>query len=166
MEQLSTEQAMETIRKDAKEVMSRYGLTCPPIDWSYRLIQTAGIWKRKRSTSETNIALSWQNYVKFGLKSAIYTCRHELAHELNFRINRNTGHDYNFKLLCRDVGGRMNSKLAGAEFANCASTDYIPRQRMSVNYVYTCDCGFTFNRKRAVQAGAVCSKCKTLRLKE
>lgn len=115
---------------------------------SKRLKRNNGKAKYSYVNKIGEIKLSHKHYKKFGVDSLIYVLRHEYAHIINcYRNGRpKRPHDRKFKELCRELGGKMNKSLAGAEFADCAWENYIKKEK---KFCLTCpECGGKIKRDR------------------
>ena len=98
-------------------------------------------WRRNwsRKIVYCRIIMSKAVLDEFGWERFEKTFRHEVAHLANLVIYGGENHDFNFKRLCRDFGGSMNSSIAGYSFADCASKEYV---RPIAKYIYKCGgCG-------------------------
>lgn len=119
---------------------------------------------RDRITGEVSCAIITMSKAlleEFGWDVFENTFRHEVAHLAN-AITGGKGHDKSFKRLCRDFGGKMNKGLAGYEFADCASSDYV---KPIVKWIYTCPCGYkkkmSKRMKKSKRGNSIysCGKC-------
>jgi len=100
---------------------------------------------------------------EFGWEIFEQTFRHEVAHIANKILFNGKHHDISFKRLCEQFGGKMNPKMAGEIFKNCASTDYVETIK---KWSYTCRCGVVSLRakrmswKKRTHRTHVCRSCR------
>lgn len=136
------------------------------VEISKRLKTTAGrcdwVGKDKKIFQ---IRLAYNNYVEFGAESMIKTLRHEMAHLIECYLYGKSGHGERFKRICVDLGGHMNSKIAGRKYSDSATFDYCKGKRLPYKYEYTCECGIVFHRKRKISEirsrQLRCNTCRT-----
>ena len=102
---------------------------------------------------------------EFGWEVFEQTFRHEIAHAANAFFG-GKDHDNNFKRLCRRFGGKMNTTIAGSEYADCASTKYV-KVKPTIKYEYHCHCGLIkkmarrMNKTKRFSSNWRCGRCKT-----
>ena len=122
-------------------------------DWTKKEVVKAKITMSKALLTE----IGWEEFEK--------TFRHEVAHLANAVLYGKSGHDFGFKVLCRDFGGTMNRKMAGYQFSDCASDpeNYVKTIK---KWEYTCPCGKKklmakrMSRKKRGNRGYRCGKCR------
>lgn len=170
---MNSEEAIRKLREDAEQVMSEWRSELPPswemplINWNFRLTTTAGRHRKRSHIKRSEIDLNYNYYIQFGYDRAKATLMHELAHELDWVLYKKRGHSYSFKALCKKLNGTMNTAYGKGEFADCATTDYIPRNKMIKRYLYGCPCGKQWKRARRMKPGYICASCKgNITLKE
>ena len=165
------------LRAIMQKIIDDYGLTLPkcrqPVLKISSHLTNAGAQFEYRYNSITYeiqavvVKLSYKHYATFGYKQAYGALLHEMAHWLDWVFNgptrgngRADGHRESFKKICFDLGGAMNTAMAGEKYAAVASTDFLPKQ---YNWKYTCSCGVVFNAVRKIRTpdNQQCRKCKT-----
>lgn len=109
------------------------------------------------------IKLAYNNYIEFGIESTIKTLRHELSHMIEIIKYGSTGHTERFKKICFDLGGSMNTEMAGKKYASCATDNFCKQKN---KYTYQCSCGASFYRQHRVTSPktlrGTCRTCGTL----
>ena len=99
---------------------------------------------------------------EFGWESFELTFRHEVAHIANYVLFNGKYHDITFKRLCEKFGGGMNAQMAGDDFKDCASVEFIKTIK---RWSYTCPCGVVALRakrmswKKRTHRTHVCRSC-------
>ena len=107
----------------------------PIIRLSAKLKAKAGTVRYNYDLTRITITISKIHYEKFGLEITLNTLRHEVAHIIVHTINPDAPiHGTLFKVLCKKLGGTMNPKIAGSEFKECASSNYVPRREWAKRY--------------------------------
>jgi predicted SprT family Zn-dependent metalloprotease len=130
------------------------------VEWSGRLTASAGKVIYNRLVKNFVIRLSKNYLKKFGVDRNLKTFRHEVAHILDYLVTGKMGHGHVFKRYCTDLGGSMNSKMAGGSHSECASNEYI----VSFKYEYHCPCGEVIQTRGKFRKvhNKGCRKCRTL----
>jgi predicted SprT family Zn-dependent metalloprotease len=126
-------------------------------------IREAKIKEILRDCKNFKICVSYDYYMEFGLERSIATLRHELSHLISCKQLGVMDHGINFKRICHELGGSMNSKMAGRTFADAASSQYLKAVK-TYKYLYTCPCGVCISRKVRMTAktkNKCCIKCRT-----
>lgn len=128
------------------------------VKFSNRLKTAAGNVRLK--AGKYTIRVSTKNVEAFGLENGLGTLRHEFAHIIDYLKNGKFSHGMDFKRICAGLNGKMNSRMAGTQFANCASDKFI---RTPFKYEYLCPCGASFKRKGRIRKiyTQACAKCGT-----
>ena len=111
---------------------------CLNIRISKRLRSANGYVKHYHMTKEATIVMSEAVLKEFGWKRFEQIFRHEVAHILCHEQG-GRGHDKLFKMLCAEMGGTMNERMAGKEYSWYASTEFV---KPIVKWIYTCPCGY------------------------
>lgn len=146
----------------------RYKVEAPELKFSGKLKRANGTCsftynKRTNEVYGYKITISKHLFEYFPMDIAEETLYHEIAHYIDHVKNGKLDHGPSFKKLCVELGGTMNSKIAGNEYSMAASSDYISDK---IGYLYTCPCGFgrkqTTNRISKKMLGVYCCpKCNT-----
>lgn len=142
-------------KKEAEKICKKYNILPPKIiEWNKRLKTTAG----RYHTGLQRIQLSLEYRKQYGWKRSNGTFLHELAHHIVSTKCKQRGHNIWWKTICTELGGTMNTQLAGHTFADNATVDYL---RTKDKYLYICPCGAKYKRKRKIKMSLACSKCGT-----
>jgi predicted SprT family Zn-dependent metalloprotease len=165
---------LKALVTEMDNVIQGYGLKLPEdpvLAFSSHMTTVGGTfhYRYKRDTgklSAVTIKLNVKAYREFGFNNAFGALRHELAHWLDYVFNGNPkflgrdSHGEPFKKICAELGGTMNSHMAGEKYASCATTEFL---RTSYKWEYTCPtCGSSFKAKRQRKRnGRICLKCHT-----
>jgi predicted SprT family Zn-dependent metalloprotease len=151
--------------------IKRFGEPKIVIDMSNRKCGLGGHISYRYARGSFIIRMYVPYLAHFGCDEFVKSYRHEVAHLVEWLWYRKFTHSHSFKEICSTLGGSMNSKLAGKEFAHCATSAFFSRRELFPrNVKYTCPtCGqiclrrWKYNliqktRKR-------CAICKTSLLK-
>jgi len=121
-------------------------------------------WRRNWTgeVESCKITMSRALLDEFGWERFEKTFRHEVAHLANACRGRR-GHDESFKRICSEMGGAMNSKMAGLRYADCADNGYV---KVVTKWIYTCPCGYQkkmskrMSTKKRGNPGYFCGVCR------
>lgn len=160
---LTDNEYLASLRKLGHEICMKYNVSPMfTIRWNSRLTRVAGYIEYATG----KIDLSYKNYQHFGQESMKGTFLHELAHHICYQLYgwKGRGHGENFKKICYDIGGTMNSKMAGEKYKKAACNDFLPPKPRK--YTYECPCGEARvhrNRKMSEAAKEIrfCKSCET-----
>ena len=119
--------------------------TLASIRWTYNIrfgvshgkIYTKGAL---RDFQIKDIGFSWKHFTYDGYQQFRKSLVHEFCHLYQLVHNQESGHSWNFKKLCAELGGSMKESMAGYEFAEAALKSNIP-ERKRTTYDYYCTCG-------------------------
>lgn len=118
-----------------------------------------------RDPSTMRIEMSLDFLLHFPWERIKETVRHEFAHYLCLVRHGESGHSYQFKLYCEELGGRMNERLAAGGFEHLAATSDEFVTAHTRKHQYTCKCGNTVKRYRPYSQrdlnGRHCTSCHT-----
>lgn len=155
---MSFQSELKAWKLEAAKICEKYSISPPKhIVWNRRLRTTAGQY---RAGNKWIVELSTRYRQEYGWERSNGTFLHEMAHHIVWVKYGQRGHCHLWKMICKELGGTMNRKLAGYGFAESGTDKYI---KTPWKYKYTCPCGATYKRKRRIQikAGLTCGKCRT-----
>ena len=143
-------------QEEADRICNQEGVPHVIVSFSNKLKTTAGRYWAK----DYSVHISTDTYFQFGFDRSLGTLRHEVAHHITWIKNGYCRHDYLFKSICARLGGTMNPKQAGYQFASSATTDFIQRTRLPRKYHYTCPCGVNFYKARQYRGRSLFRTCR------
>lgn len=108
----------------ARALYPNYTRPFPKVSFKYKLTQTRGL-----AICMKNELVFTIPYYKIEKESFLNDCiPHEIAHLVDFALNKKIGHSYRWKRICRHLGGTGD---------RCFSID---TKQYKDTYVYTCKC--------------------------
>lgn len=128
--------------------------------WDAKAVAQAGACRLGRLPCRIKLSLKY--FKVFGYERSRGTLLHELAHYIVWTVWKMKGHGGGFKRVCAELGGTMNSQMAGAQYADNATSQYlIPARKIK----YTCRCSIVVTRSRRFTVEQMnrrsCRVCRT-----
>ena len=129
------------------------------IKFNKRLKIVSGKFRWYKYEEKTEIELNPKHLDIYGFESIIKVFLHEFAHFIHYCLTGYTNHNRMFKEICKDIGGVMNETIAGNEFKECATKEFVPK---NYRWHYKCCCGYVdFKTVRKLKRlDSYCPKCK------
>ena len=141
-------------QKKVDEICKKYDITSTKVVFSNRLKNANGTYQYtyntnnlKKAKTPLDIAFAIESHkitisnhilTHFDEERVMCTLMHEVAHHIRVMTAKDIAHSYEFKKLCAELGGTMNSKLAGSTFKSTASKDFVSTR---IGVIYECKCG-------------------------
>ena len=158
-----TNEQKQIIQNLVKKYSYRYVIPQIKIDnleimFNKRLKIVSGKFKWYNYGNKTKIELNVKHLDIYGFESIIKVFLHEFAHFIHYCLTGYTNHNRMFKEICKDIGGVMNKAIAGNEFKECATEEFLQR---NYRWHYKCCCGYVdFKTVRKLKRlDSYCPKC-------
>lgn len=160
-------QDLSVLKEEFNKIQQKY----PELDkhnievkYEGRMTVSSGRCTLFRKNKKFKISLSKKARNQFGIEDTVKTFRHEIAHILAYNRTGKLNHCEIFKMLCVELGGDMNSQLAGVRYAANSTSNYCESRPRK--YEYRCPgCGQIAKRARRiserVKNSHSCITCET-----